>query len=203
MNSPRPPARLPALPRPAWRAGAAGLLVLALAACADAGDPAPAAPEPAAEPDAVGPVEVRPGVRLDRILAAHGDTGAFLAGLRPPRSTRTEPVENEHVAGQVDTVRTHVYDGLRIEAYEVAGGPTFVQAVTVTGGGYGTASGLAVGESRADLEAVLGPPVRQGGAAVVYETGDGATPTAVEVRYGPDADGTPRASEITWRPTLD
>ena len=202
MNSPRAFATHSTPPRPTRWAWAAALVV-ALAACADAGDPAPP-PPPAAEPEAAGPVEVRPGVRLDRILAAADDGAALLAALRPPRSTRAEPVANRYVAGQVDTVRTHVYDGLQIEAYEVAGGPTFVQAVTVTGDGYGTASGLAVGEARDHLEAVLGPPVREGGAGgVVYETGDGATPTAVEVRYEPDEAGTPRASEITWRPYLD
>lgn len=205
------PARAPGpRSRLAHRAGRwVGFLALLLvAACADE----PAAPSPAAPPPAVpqGAIdsadrparEIRPGVSLDRVLAVHDDEAAFLAGLRPPRSVRAEPVENEHVEGQVDTVRTRVYDGLSIAAYEVTGGPTFIQSVTVRGG-YGTRSGVSPGQTRDALEAVLGPPVHEGGGAVIYETGSEPTPTTVEVVYESDAAGVLRASEITWRPYLD
>ena len=195
-------------PHPAlrlWTACAA----LAVAGCAEAADPAPPRPtEPArAEPASAPAPQVRPGVSLDRLLAAHDDPTAFLQTLRPPRSERAEPVQNEYVAGQTDTVRTRVYDGLRVRAYEVTDGPAFVQSVTVTGDGYGTSDGVAVGETRAALEAVLGPPVAGlaagRGGAVVYQTGAGPAPTTVDVTYEPDAGGTERATEITWRPYLD
>ena len=151
---------------------------------------------------------IRPGASLDRILAIHDDDEAFLATLRAPRAVRAEPVANEYVEGQVDTLRTRVYDGLSITAYEVTGGPTFIQSVTVSGEGYGTQGGLSPGETREDIEAVLGRPINEvgqsgEGGAVLYETDSGPAPTTVEVRYEPDGDGTDRASEITWRPYLD
>ena len=195
-------------PRPAlclWTA----CVALLLAGCADAGDPAPPRPteRAAAEPAPAPAPQTRPGVSLDQLLAIHDDEAAFLQTLRPPRSERAEPVENEYIAGQMDTVRTRVYDGLRVRAYEVTDGPVFIQSVTVTGGGYGTSGGVAVGETRAALEAVLGPPATGPdagrGGAVVYQTGSGPAPTTVEVTYEPDAGGTERASEITWRPYLD
>lgn len=187
---------------------------LVLGACSDPA-PAPAAPPgpsgAVAEPDSRPAVEARPGASLDRILAIHDNDGDFLAGLRPPRAVRAEPVENEHVAGQIDTVRTRLYDGLSISTYEVTDGPTFIQSVTVSGEGYGTRNGLSPGESRDALEAILGAPIRgaegarrgQGGAVVLYETDSGPAPTTVEVVYEPDAAGVERASEITWRPYLD
>ena len=131
--------------------------------------------EPAPPPD------VRPGASLDRILAHQTDDGSFFAGLRPPLARRAEAVANRHVAGQTDSLVTLVYDGLEIEAYAVAGGETFLRWLTVTGTGYGTASGLSVGEARAHLEDTLGPPARAGGDVATYETGDGAAPTVVEV----------------------
>lgn len=192
------------------------LLAVALASgCADDPDRAPAdvpSPDPAtasqpstppADPDAPPAPEVRPGVRLDRILAERSDDAAFLADLRPPRSRRAEPTPNQYVEGQTDTVRTYVYDGLRIEAYEVSGGRTFLRRIDVTSGEYGTASGLAVGETRADIEAILGTPFQEDGEVAAYLTGPEPTPTTVEVEYEPDEDGTERAVAISWIPYLD
>lgn len=159
--------------------------------------PAEAPPEPSA------PAEVRPGASLDRILAPRDDDGPFLAALRAPRAREAAPVASAHVPGRVDTVRTYVYDGLAIEAYEVTGGPTLVARVRLTSGGYGTGSGLALDEARADLEAVLGPPTGAEGPRVTYETDGDPAPTTVEVLYEPDADGVERAAEIVWAPYLD
>ena len=171
-------------------------LCLALVACQpEEADPPPAPEEPVS-------LAVRPGVGLDRILAPRDDDAALLARLRPARSASARPVANEYVAGQVDSVRTYVYDGLVLDAYEVSGGRSFVQRVAVTGGDYGTADGLAVGETRADLEAVLGAPAR-GGRVSTYDTGSGPTPTLVEVTYEPDESGVDRAVEVVWRPYLD
>ena len=159
--------------------------------------PDPPTPREAAEPS---PVDLRPGASLDRILAPRDDAGPFLDSLRPPRQRRVEAVQNRHVSGQVDSLVTLVYDGLEIEAYEVAGGETFIRRLSVTGSDYGTASGLSVGETRSDLESALGPPTDGRG---TYATADGPTPTLVEVTYEPDAAGVERASEIVWSPPID
>lgn len=185
------------------------LLVLAcgLGACSDApsldearpaGESAASVSSPPAEPE-----DVRPDVGLDQILAVRGDDGPFLESLPPPRTVRAEAEENRHVMGQIDTVRTYVYDGLTIEAYEVTGGRTLVRHVEVTSAAYETAEGLSVGDTRSDVEAVLGPPVRDEGGTVAYETGEDPTPTTVEVRYRSGEGGVQRVASIEWSPYLD
>lgn len=169
--------------------------LLPLAGCADD-------TTPRAAPELSPSVEVRPGVRLDRLLAARGDAAPLVAVMRAPRSRRAEAVANVHVAGQTDSVVTLVYDGLAVEAWVAAGGPTLIRRVAVTEGTYGTVDGLSVGEARADVEAVLGRPTRQAAGVVSYVLG-GPLPTTVEVRYAPDGDGTERAAEIVWRLPID
>lgn len=186
------------------RASAFIVLLLAASACSDRAAPA-SGPAPDSPPavDAEADRTLRPGVPLDVLLAARGDDASVLGQLRPPRTVRAAPEPNRHVEGQTDSVRTYAFDGMTIEAYEVSGGPTFIQRITVTGGDYGTASGLAVDALRADVEAVLGRPVQEGGPGTVYETDDPAAPTVVTVVYEPDEQGRSRVARITWEPYVD
>ncbi len=146
---------------------------------------------------------MRPGVSLDRLLASRSDDADVLADLRAPRSVHVEPTPNDFVDSQMDTVRTYIYDGLQIEAYEVAEGRTFIRRIDVIGGDYGTASGLALGETRVQIERVLGIPFQEDGNVAAYQTGDELTPLTVEVEYEEDIDGTQRATAISWIPYLD
>ena len=181
------------------------LLVLAVvvasalvgAGCAGETDPETARDEMALRP------EIRPGVRLDRLLAAQGDAAPVLGVMRAPRSQRAAPVANRHVEGQVDTVVTWTYDGLELETYEVAGGPTLIRRVVVTEATYGTADGLSVGETRASLEAVLGPAEAEAAEVASYRVDAGAMPVTVDVTYAPDDDGVERATRIDWRLPVD
>lgn len=190
------------------------LALLTLAACVE--DPAPR-PSPAeAPPRAEAPSrieaplrtemprreEFRPGVGLDRLLAASNDADSVLSTLRAPRRREVEAVANRHVAGQIDTAAVWVYDGLSIGTYVITDGRTVIDRLAVTEGSYGTSDGLSVGETRASLEAVLGLPVRQTAADVTYSVGDGMA-TGVEVRYAPDDDGVERALRIIWCPPFD
>ena len=186
------------------------LLVLVLAGCGSEPSSVPAeSPERAAADRAdlaeaaetQGAAEVRPGVRIDRILRASGDLSQLLPVLRAPRSARAEPVRNRHVPGQIDSVRTWQYDGLELDIYEAADGRSLLQRLAVTSGTYGTSDGLSVGETRDDLESVLGAPASSGGAEATYRVG-GELPTVVRVVYEPDEDGVLRASEIEWRPPI-
>ena len=157
--------------------------------------------EQAETSEAEAAVEVRPGVRIDRILAASGDLSSVLDRLRPPRARRADPVSNRHVAGQIDTLRTWRYDGLDLEIYQTADGRSLLQRLAVTSGTYGTSDGLSVGEARGDLEGVLGPPASERGAEATYRIGE-PMPTVIRVVYDFDEDGIERAFSIEWRPPI-
>ena len=171
-------------------------LMLAGAGCAEAPDPRPVRDE------RPGRVEVRPGVRLDRLLAARGDATPVLDVMRAPRDRHAEAVANRHVEGQTDSLVTWVYDGLTLEIYAVTAGPAFVRRVVVTRGMYGTSDGLSVGEPRASMEETLGRPSAEVPGAVSYRLG-GETPVFVDVTYAPDDDGVERAARIAWRLPVD
>ena len=173
--------------------------VLLAAGCAGEGTPAPAGVRDGPSPRA----EVRPGVRLDRLLEASGDATPVLRVMRTPRSRRAEAVANRHVEGQTDSVVTWLYDGLSLETYAVTGGPTFIRRVTVTRGMYGTSDGLSVGETRAAVEAVLGQPSAETGEGASYLLDGGGLPVLVDVAYALGRDGAERASRITWRLPVD
>ncbi len=171
-------------------------LVLPAAGCADEDAPQT---RPNVRDETPPSAETRPGVRLDRLLAARGDAAPVLHVMRTPRERRAEAVANAHVEGQADSVVTWVYDGLALETYAVTGGPTFVRRVTVTGGAYGTSDGLSVGERRADVEAVLGRPSAQAGGVASYRLDGDGLAVSVDVVYAVGRDGDDRASQITWR----
>lgn len=174
------------------------VLFIGLIACSD---PAPVDPDPLAEgapADAAGASATGPGASLDEILADRGDDGPFLRGLEPPSRTEVEAVENRHVPGQVDSVRTLVYPGLVIEAYEVAGGNTMIHRVAVQSVDVRTETGLGIGSTRSDVEAVFGAPTSTRGDVATYDVGGGPTPTQAEVRYEGD-----RAVSFVWQPYVD
>jgi len=191
------------------RAYGFALLLAVWGGCASDG-PAPSGPAPSPESSAPDPetateptpsAEVRPGVRIDRLLAPTAPLPEVVARLREPRSRTAEPIENRQVRGQIDTIRTWRYDGLTLELYDVSGGRLLLQRLAVTSDTYGTTDGLSVGEPRDAIESTLGAPVGTEGDVVTYRLGD-ELPTAVEVRYQPDEDGVERATAIEWRPPI-
>ena len=177
-------------------------LALVLTGCADRPSAPDAAPT-ATDSTSPAPASVRPGVSLDRLLADRADDAPLLAELRAPRRQSARAVANRHVEGQVDSVVTRVYDGLVLEAYVVTGGRTFIRRVDVDEASYGTSDGVSVGESRADLEEVLGVPTREDGETVTYIAGSGPVPTPVEVTYAQGTDGAQRATRVVWHLYVD
>jgi hypothetical protein len=186
------------------------LLAALLAACAAGDEPlpneTPLAPEetpPMGNPPMGGPDSLAgPGVSLAEILDPSVEGRALRARLNAPVRAETEAIPNRHVPGQVDTLRTLHYDGLALEFYEVTGGPTFLQTVTVTGGVYETAEGLGVGSTRGEVEAVYthstsAEPTDEGN-VVTYERADGPAPLTLEVRYVGDD-----VAAMTWRFYVD
>ncbi|MFN3596590.1 MAG: hypothetical protein ACK41D_04895 [Rubricoccaceae bacterium] len=175
-------------------------LVVSLAACSERAPdpPAPEAPE-AEAPEA--PEAPGPGVSVDELLESREDYAAVLARLGPPREETAEPIENMHVEGQQDLVRTYVFDGLRIETYEVAGGPTLVREVEATDPRFRSAEGVGPGVPRAAIEGALGPPVDEAIDGPYYEIRkfpDDPTPIRVHVVYDGET-----ARKVTWYPYID
>jgi hypothetical protein len=126
---------------------------------------------------------------------------ALLGRLPAPQRVEAEPVENRHVAGQTDTLRTLHYDGLTLEVYAVAGGREILQEVRVTGDGYETAEGLGVGSTRAAVRGALGEPTRSDGGTLTYDvktSPDDLTPTTLTVRFDGD-----RVAALTWSYYVD
>lgn len=121
--------------------------------------------------------------------------------LPPPQRVEATPVENRHIEGQTDTVRTLHYDGLALEVYAVADGKEILQEVRVTGGGYETAQGLGVGSTRAAVRAALGEATRSNGGTLTYDiktSPDDPTPTTLTVRFDGD-----RVAALTWSYYVD
>jgi hypothetical protein len=155
----------------------------------------------AAERNAARPDIALPTI-LDRTYERTDDGSLVLLDrLGEPRRIETEPVENRHVPGQIDTLRTLVFDGLAVEVYAVADGKELLQEIRVTGPGYETAEGLGVGSTRAAVRDVLGSPARTEGDTVTYEVSESPedpTPTQLHIRYDGD-----RVAAMTWSYYVD
>ncbi|NNF58490.1 MAG: hypothetical protein HKN04_09630 [Rhodothermaceae bacterium] len=177
------------------------LVFLLAAGCSGTAEDAPSSENapivegpPPGNPPMGGPVEVAPGLPLDELLDSRVDGATLQARLNAPRRMETEPVANRHVAGQVDTLRTYVYDGIRLQFYTITGGGALLQEVTVTGEGYTTAEGLGVGSTRDEIEATYPHSLGAEGSTITYERDDEEpTPTVLRVTYDGD-----RASSLTW-----
>lgn len=166
--------------------------VLLAAGCGASDAPAPA-PSGRSEPTdtaASAPPAARPPASapsLSRLVeAAKTGPDAVLDLLPAPRRRSGEAVENRHVPGQMDTLRTYTFDGLTMETHDVAhAASAFVRSLTTTNARYRTDDGLHVGSSRAEVEAALGPPSRREGDTAVYEIGE-PTPDVLRIAYDGD-----------------
>ena len=168
-------------------------LALVLLVCAGCAGPAPVAGSgwAAARADADAPT--------DLFLDLSVRDAAAALGLGAPLRIDARPVENLHVVGQIDTVRTYVWDGLAVSDYETAPGKTLRMSIRATAPGYTDSHGLGVGSTWSAVEAALGE------ADHVFDDGTHNYPfrpepfwTTVNVRYDGD-----RVAEITWAPEID
>lgn len=175
------------------------LSALGLAGCGSPEAPSGDAPAPdtaAAEPmptDSPG-VDRSDEVPLQRLLQAQlrGDGGLVLAELPEPNATDSRAVENRHMPGQTDTIRTMDYGGLRIVTYDVATGGRLLQSVVLETTDYDTPEGVRIGMARDSVLAAYGEPDRREDGALVY----GLSPEVPnEVRFDLQAG---RVQRISW-----
>lgn len=122
------------------------------------------------------------------VRLAEREPEALLRRLPAPVRVEAEPFENRHVPGQIDTLRTLVFEGLDIHFYDVAdgGGRRLAQAVSVTGEGYRTAGGIGVGSTKAEVHEILGEPLYVEGHDFIYvapESRDEVAPTQLIIRF--------------------
>lgn len=211
-----------ARPRPSAALAFLGGL-LALAALAGCGGSAPAArppadapaplPEPAPPPPAPetvppAPSALAPDVVRAFVVEAVRTDGALTradvtARLGAPRRVEREAVPNPHDARVTDTLRTAVYDGLRVQTYEATRpAKSLLIRVVVTAPRYASPEGLRVGDARAAVLRRLGPPTERdpapgGGEALVYME-SGPTPTALIVTTD-GAQGDARVTALEWQ----
>jgi hypothetical protein len=139
---------------------------------------------------------------LDRTYEQNADGSLVLLDrLGEPRRVEREPIENRHVPGQIDTLRTLAWDGLAVEVYAVADGKELLQEIRVTGPGYETAEGLGVGSTQSAVREAFGEPDRTDGDTVTYEVAespDDPTPTQLHIRYDGD-----RVAALSWSYYVD
>jgi hypothetical protein len=156
--------------------------------------PAVEAPEPT---EAAGP----PSDAVSRLIrqALRSDGSVSYASLQrqlgPPRRVEKRPVPNQYVEGQVDTLRTLVYTGLRALVYDVTDTTkTFLVRLSLSSTQYATPEGLRVGLSEQQVLDQLGPPTRRNasvGELIYQETEPTPTSMVVRIREG-------RVVQIDW-----
>jgi hypothetical protein len=146
-----------------------------------------------------------PPVALDDLLArAYEQTPdgrlALLEPLGRPLRNWGKPTPNRHVAGQVDTLRTLVYEGLEVQVYETADERELLQTLRVTSPRYRTAEGLTVGSPREDVHAALGAPegVEAGQDTFAIGSDPDGPPLDLVVEYEAG-----RVSALVWRFYMD
>lgn len=152
----------------------------------------------AAEPtEETGPPADAVSQLIQQALRSDGSISydALIQRLGVPRRVKTEPVANQYVDGQIDTLRTLVYTGMEALVYDVTNdAKTFLVRLSLTSTQYMTPEGVHVGLDAAQVRDKLGPPTRRNasrGEWVYQESGPKPTSMVVQVRNG-------RVVQIDW-----
>ena len=188
------------------------LSIALLAGCSPESGPPDTAPPPEAGPPgselpAADTAMAHPGIELTELLSQVSERTPegrleVLDVLRPPTRITHRPVENRHDPSQTDTIHTYVYPGLRIEVYDVAASDTeIIQTIEVTSTDYRTASGLTIGDTRAEVRDALGAPAREENGTLFYErpqSPQDPTPPMLRIRFDNDY-----VQAMTWEFYVD
>lgn len=149
--------------------------------------PSLATPVEPAEPteEAGPPVDVVSRL-IRKALRSEGSLSysTLIQELGPPQRIKKEPVANQYVRGQIDTLRTLVYTGIEALLYDVTDDPKILLVrLSLSSTQYSTPEGLRVGLSEARALDELGPPTRRNESRgeLIYEETE-STPIAMVVR---------------------
>jgi hypothetical protein len=134
---------------------------------------------------------------IQKALQSEGSVSyrTLVQRLGLPQRVETEPIANQYVRGQVDTLRTLIYPGIEALVYDVANdSKTFLVRLSLSSARYTTPDGLRVGLRKTRVIEALGPPTRHDASAgeLIYQETE-ATPTSMVVRV---RDG--RVVRIDW-----
>jgi hypothetical protein len=142
---------------------------------------------------------VTPNVPLQTLIDTNLTTppdmehSPVLEQLAPPLFEQHIFYPNHHVPGQMDTIRVLHYDGLVLTIYEVShSNKAFIIYLKVTLPYYQTAEGLQVGDTRAEVEAILGAPDTSKNYSSSYDLSDAGGKLLVTYRDN-------RVSGLEWQ----
>lgn len=147
--------------------------------------------------DEIGPPSDAVSQLIRHALQSEGSVSydALVKRLGEPEEVHTEPVRNQYVPGQTDTLRTLVYTGIQALVYDVTNeSKTFLVRLSLLSTRYTTPDGLHVGLEKEKVIDAVGPPTRQNSVKgeLIYEETE-ATPTSMVLQI---RDG--RVVRIDW-----
>lgn len=115
--------------------------------------------------------------------------------LGTPQRVETEPVANQYVRTQIDTLRTLIYGGIEALIYDVANeSKAFLVRLSLSEARYMTPEGLRVGLTKQRVIDILGPPTRHNsseGELIYQETPPKPTSMLIHMRND-------RVTRIDW-----
>lgn len=185
-----------------------GVLCLVIGACSSAESTQPDADRDGSSPEVT--VSERPDLEAEagpptdvvsqlirQALRADGSVSyrTLVRQLGTPQRVETRPFPNQYVRGQIDTLRTLVYPGIRALVYDVTSEEkTFLVRLSLSSSQYTTPDGLRVGLAERKVVERLGPPTRRNASQgeLIYQETD-TTPTSLVVKV---QDG--RVVQIDW-----
>lgn len=123
---------------------------------------------------------------IQEALRSEGNVSyeTLIQRLGTPETVETEPVANQYVQGQTDTLRTLVYTGIEALVYDVTDeAKTFLVRLSLSSTQYATPEGIHVGLSEERILDELGPPTRRNASQgeLIYQESE-PTPTSMVVR---------------------
>lgn len=141
-------------------------------------------------PDDAGPPPDVVSQLIEQALQSDGSIShrSLVNQLGSPRRVETEPVANQYVPDQTDTLRTFIYQGVEALMYDVTDDPkTFLVRLSLLSARYATPEGVRVGMEEKRVLEKVGAPTRRNastGELIYQETEPTPTSMVLHVQAG-------------------